>query len=202
MVLTFTLRMLGVAVAVIAVALWALLNPTPNVATAIVNGVLCLLLVAGCLAAGTRQPARSFWLGLLWACLGTLAIDELDRRNMIRSPVFPQPLASMIEEALPPIPDMRGEPGTTVYYQSSSRFPLYFYSFGEDGTPASHGFMRMDEALLEEIGPLENLPHLKNVPRSHERSTICRYLLASFIGLLGGILSYAMRRRADRRLAT
>jgi hypothetical protein len=181
----------------------ALLNPTTRVAAVVVNGVLGALLVAACLAVGSRQPARCFWFGFALACLGTLTIDELGRRKIITPVVFTKPLASMMEEALPPIPPLRGEPGTTQYFRSAGRYPIQYSVLDEDGTTEAAGFMTMEQAqhdgLIDKIGPLEDLPHVDNRPNSHARSTICQYVLASFVGLAGGILSHAVRCRGDRR---
>src|SRR5690606_15711343 len=70
----FTLRTLTVAVGAIAVSMALLVNPTWRVVAAVVNGVLIAVLVMACLAAGLRQPARSFCLGFAIACSGALLL--------------------------------------------------------------------------------------------------------------------------------
>jgi hypothetical protein len=52
------------------------------------------------------------------------------------------------------------------------------------------------------MGPVENLPHVNSIPASRDRSTIFRYLLSLFVGLLGGTLAYTVRCRVQNRAAT
>lgn len=108
---------------------------------------------------------------------GALAIDELGRREVIGPVVFTGAVVTMMEEALPPIPPMRGEPGSWLYFRSGDRFPIERFKVGNGGTTdETVGFMAMEDAhrvgLFEQIGPLESLPHSDSIPNSRARSAI------------------------------
>jgi hypothetical protein len=111
----------------------------------------------------------------------------------------------MTEKVLPPIPSIRGEPGTTLYFRIDGRYPIQYSILGDDGTTEAAGMMTVEQwqrdGLHDRIGPLEDLPHIDDIPRSRDRTTICRYVLASLVGFVGGFLSYAVRRRGDLRAA-
>lgn len=186
------------AVAAFAAAMAVLHYSTPRVATAIIVGTPVTALVAACLAVGTRQPARSFWLGFVVACSGFFVLDELARRRLIGPDIFTRRLVAVAENALPEIVH-RGHPGTTRYFRSGGRFPVYYYRFGADGKRTGHGQMTIEQAQgdgdFDGVTFLGQLPHIDNVPTSYMRSKMLPYVLAVGVGLLGGLLSYLARRR-------
>ena len=205
--MTFTLRTLAIVVVAIAIALGALVNPTATVAAVVVNGVLGAVLVAACLAVATPQPGRSFWLGFSLACLWTLALDELGRREVIAPVVFTSKLESIAERVMPSLDDHgnpQGEPGSTLFFRTDKdRLPIKYFLVDGDGKAKRWAFANMDhlqrKGLVEEMGSMEDLPHVNSIPTARDRSTIFRYMLASFVGLLGGFLSYGVRYRAQSR---
>jgi hypothetical protein len=202
-VFTFTLRTLAIVAVAISIALGALVNPTGVVAAIVVNGVLCAILVAGCLAIATPQPVQSFWFGFSLACLWTLAVDELGRREFIPSVVLTRKLELLVEPILPSL-GVRGEPGATLFFRTGQdRLPIKYFVLGDDGRTKAFALADMDhlqrEGLLDQMGPMEALPHANSIATTQARSIIFRYLLASIAGGLGGLLAYGFRCRAQGR---
>lgn len=214
-----TLQTLALIIVAVALMLAALMNPTTRVTVWVVNSVLLSLVLASCFAIGTHQPTRSFWLGCSVTCLSTLLIHQLGQQSIITTPLFPSSLVSLMEDLLPPVPPLRGEPGTTLYLRADSRFifrsgtrvdsnpqmPILYYNFGKDRTAKEVGFLSLDDihkpGIADKIGPFHNLRHVDDLPSEVHRSTICPYVLAVFMGLLGGLLAYIIRRLSDRKAA-
>lgn len=174
------------------------LYPTPRVAALLINGIFTAVLGSACLAAGTSQPARSFWFGFVIACSGFLLLDGLSQTRFVRSEVFTRVLVKGIDDRLPPIVH-RGPAGKTQYFRSGGPFPVYFYEFGEDGKRIGHGHMELetarDRGAFTGDVSFEDLPHIDNVPSNYWQSQMLPYWLAGIFGIGGGLFAYVVRRR-------
>lgn len=188
----YSTRTLALAVAGIGVAFAVLRYANATSAVVVTGGSGVMLLVAAALAVGAAQPARSFWLGLLIVSLGARHLESDEPLLFEDFPPISARLADWLDDRLLPgtIP-AAGTPNTTDYWLSDNGRRVYYVVRGETGEMGNRGVMSPSQAQKQGV----NVAALPTIADTESFAILVREMLIAALGILGGVLAYAARRR-------
>jgi len=194
----FSLRAMGIAIAVIAAGFGALLHPSPFVANLVINVVYIAILTGACLAIGLPQPHRSFWLAFAVTTAGFLLLHMFSYGRYVTNDIFTRQLDDLVDESLPEIV-YRGKPNSTTYFARESELqPVLRFQYDAEGKAEAKKYLTVQQVRDLRLA-VEDLPHIDNQPTESARSQLVPFLLAFFAGLLGGIIAHIIRQRSIRQ---